>query len=79
MTKLNERQRNVLEAVVETTIKTRGKNAVETKGLVDEETYDGRTLTALERRGLIEYKMNTVFGHGFTATEAGLEEYRKGK
>lgn len=65
-------QRNVLEAIVEGSLKTKGPRAGEQKALVPGDSYDGRTLAALDRRDLIRFKIGTIHGTGYVATPAGL-------
>lgn len=72
-TGLTPLQWNVLDAVADMSIKRRGKNAGETKGVAPAENYDGRVLNALARRGLIEHKIDTVYGSGYVATRSGLD------
>lgn len=63
----------VLASIVERTIKTRGKSRGETKALIScEETYT-KHINKLRSAGLIEYKVNTIHGDGFTATPKALE------
>lgn len=78
--KLSPGMKNVLSAIVEQTVKTRGKNAGEVKNRIRAyEVYYANTVYALKRRGLIDVKYGTIFGDGYAATKAGFEAYKNGE
>lgn len=71
--KLNDRQLNVLRTIFENTAKLAGKNRGQLKRRIDAYSFlDGRTVSALERRGLIEFEVGRVSGTGHALTAAGL-------
>jgi hypothetical protein len=69
---INETQLNVLEAIADQTIISRGKRKGAIKSRISGDSYDGRTLNALASRGLIEYRIGSILGDGWAATEDGL-------
>ncbi len=71
--KLSAPMRNVLEAVVEMTLKTRGPLAGTVKRRMSlGNNYDWRTVMALEGRGLIAWGEG-VHGEGYAATRTGYK------
>jgi hypothetical protein len=70
---LSPTMRNVLEAIVEQTIKTRGPRAGQIKRRISGRAYYRHTLAALERREFINHRAETIHGTGWAATERALE------
>ena len=68
---------NVLDAIVDMTIKLRGKNVGDVKDRIDASQFYESTISALSRRGLIEHKVDTIFGDGWAATPLGFEVWRE--
>lgn len=68
--KLTKAQQNLLSIVVEGSLKSRGKNKGQLKGVVSSASFDGRSFGGLVDKGLVEYH-DGVFGSGFVATPAG--------
>ena len=68
--------KNVLAAIVEQTCKTRGRNAGGRKATISGDSYYARSLSKLNRLGLVEYLVDSVFGTGWAATLAGFNEWR---
>lgn len=71
---MTAQMRNVLEAIMSQTLKTAGKNKGEVKYRIADvrESYDGRTITALERRDLIDWH-DGIHGCGCAATKKAVE------
>ena len=71
--------RNVLAAIVEMTCKTRGRDAGDRKATNRGDCYYARSLSKLNRMGLIEYLVDSTFGTGWAATRAGFNEWKNGQ
>lgn len=67
---LTKPQQNILSIVVDSTVKTKGKNRGNLKDVISSDSFDGRSFGALVRLGLVEYH-DGVFGSGFVATRKG--------
>lgn len=75
---LSKPQRNILEALAEQTTITRGPNAGRVKARLDAyATYDGRSVAALERRGLISFHFDSIYGPGHAVTPAGRQALKQ--
>ena len=70
---------NVLDAIIDMTIKMRGKNAGTVKARIDCSQFYSNTLAALSRRGLIEHRVETIFGDGWAATSCGIDVWKESK
>jgi hypothetical protein len=70
---LSKGMKNVLEAIQQQTIKMKGNNKGEVKNRISGDAYYQQTLQALHRRGLIDYRVETVHGDGYAATKKSLE------
>ncbi|WP_419655482.1 uncharacterized protein Dvar_45660 [Desulfosarcina variabilis str. Montpellier] len=70
---LSPTMKNVLDAIKDQTIKQRGKNAGQVKNRISGDAYYYNTICALFRRGLIDFKINTIHGNGWAATRKVLE------
>jgi phage-related protein len=70
---LSKAMKNVLEAIQQQTIKMKGNNKGEIKNRISGDSYYQQTLNALYKRGLIDYKTNTIYGNGYAATKKSLE------
>lgn len=74
---LSDQMRNVLEAIVDQTVKSRGPHAgAIKKRAYFGDTYNRRTLLALESRGLIAWG-DGVHGEGYAATVEGFNLCRE--
>ena len=71
--KLTQRQQNILEAAATLTIKTKGKNYGEVKGRTGLTSFDGRSVNALERKGLLNYRFDGIHGAGYAVSPKGAE------
>lgn len=69
---LTKPQLNILRTAIEETLITKGENKGRIKGLLDQDCYDGRTTSALARKGLLGFHVNTIYGSGWAATEQAL-------
>ena len=69
---LSEPQINILKIAIAETIITKGKNKGNRKGVLNQDCYDGRTTSALARKGLLKFHVNTIYGSGWAATENAL-------
>jgi hypothetical protein len=72
MTGLTNRMKNVLDAFIDQTVISKGKNKGQVKNRISGDCYDMRTVNALYKRGLIDYKDETIHGSGFAATAKAL-------
>lgn len=74
MAKLSKSQRKVLEEIVQHTTKVRGKEKGTVKKRMEDlgESYDRRMLAALQKKGLIDHRADTVRGDGWAATREGV-------
>lgn len=69
--KLSNPQKNILSIVVNETLKTKGKNKGQLKGVVSSDSFDGRSFGPLVDKGLIK-SYDGILGNGFVATEQAL-------
>lgn len=60
---MTKQQQNVLDAIRYATLRRNG----EVKRRIDCSAYDGRTVASLLKRGLIDYKIETIHGTGYAA------------
>ena len=76
---INNRQLNVLRAIVEITTVQRGPRTGEVKNRIERpsDIYDTRTLRALAHRNLIDCRVDTVHGDGWAATALGVQEAKR--
>lgn len=70
--KLSTSQKNILDLAISETLISKGKNKGLVKGVLDQDCYDGRTTSSLARKGLLEFKVGTIYGSGWVATESAL-------
>jgi hypothetical protein len=73
---MTKNQINILDIIVNMTLKTKGQNAGETKGVVSGNSFDGRTVNSLLNQGFIEWKEETIYGSGYQATKLGYHIWK---
>ena len=79
--KISPTMKNVLEAIIERTTITKGKNKGTIKKRIIGNEYNKNVLYALLERELIDYAFEMVSGTGYAATKKGIEliDNMKGK
>jgi hypothetical protein len=78
-TPLSKGMLNVLDVMASMTVKRRGKNAGDVKHRTEASSYYYNIVSALHRRGLIDYSDNCIYGTGYGVIKAGLEVLESNK
>lgn len=73
---LNAADKNVLDAIVFQTCKTKGKYAGDRKKTINGEVYYSRCLNKLASMGLIEWLTESTIGTGWAATRKGFQQWK---
>jgi hypothetical protein len=77
---MTKQMENMLKNFYQIAHITRGKNKNKQNGLVNywqARCFDGRTIVALLKRGLLEYQTNTIYGDGYRLTVKGIDIVNK--